>query len=59
MSKSNCQRTVDYLCHIERDKVRFKLEHRKFGSVENFVAKLSVSFHAKNLEVDVTTCVQA
>ena len=53
------QKRVGYLCHVDRDEVSFKLEHRELGSVENLVAKLSISFHAKNLEIDITTCVQA
>ena len=46
---------MDYLCHVDRDEVGFKFEHRKLGGVEYFIAKLSISFHAKNLEVDITT----
>ena len=38
---------VDYVCHVDRDEVRFELEHRELGSVENLVAKLSISFHAR------------
>ena len=47
---------VDYLCHVDRDEVRFKLEHRELGSVENFVAK---TFYILPREVDITTCMQA
>lgn len=59
MSESNTSKEKDYLCYVERDEVRFKLKHRKLGRVENFVAKLSISFYTENLEVDITTCVPA
>lgn len=47
---------MNHLGHVKRDKVRLKLEHREFGRIEDFVAKLSISFYTKNLEVDITTC---
>lgn len=50
---------MEYLWRIDGDEVRFKLEHCELGSVEDFVTKLSIPFHAEDLEVDITTYVQA
>lgn len=50
-----CTMVTLYLRIRAGDEIPIKFEHGKFGSVENLVAELSVTFHAKDLKVDITT----
>ena len=50
-----CTVVTLYLQIRTGDEIPIKFEHGKFGSVEDLVAELSVTFHAKDLKVDITT----
>ena len=50
-----CADTASYLRKRAGNEILVKFEHGKLGGVEHFVTELSVSFHAKDLKVDVTT----
>ena len=50
-----CAATTSYLQRHARDKILIKLEHGKLGGVEDLVTELSVTFHAKDLKINITT----
>jgi len=47
--------TTSYLQSHARGKILIEFEHGKLGGVEDLITELSVTFHAKDLKVDITT----
>jgi hypothetical protein len=47
--------TTSYHQGRARNEIPIKFEHGKLGGVEHLVTELSITFHAKDLEVNVTT----
>jgi len=45
--------TIPHLRSGSRNEILIKFEHSELGGVEDLVTELSVTFHAKDLEVDV------
>ena len=50
-----CTAVTFYLQIRTGNEILIELEHGKLGGVEDLVAELSITFHAKDLKVDVTT----
>jgi len=53
--KDKCTITTPYLQSHAGNEPLIEFEHRKLGSIEDLVAELSVTFHAEDLKVDITT----
>ena len=47
--------TAPHLQSRAGNEILIKFKHGKLGGVENLVAELSITFHAKDLEVNVAT----